>query len=83
MIIHQIIKTFIPVAFCILFGMSAFLYSGSGPLWMYQGSAIISNCNTYWWTNLLFISNIYPWSNTYISSTEQCLPWFWYVSTEF
>jgi hypothetical protein len=53
-----------------MFTMSVFLYMGDGPLWVDQGQRIINNCQQYWWTNLLFISNIYPWSNTYISSTE-------------
>lgn len=35
MIVHQIIKTAIPVAFSLLIATSTFLYLGSGPLWLY------------------------------------------------
>jgi len=63
--------------------MSAYLYMGSGPLWIILGSSIVGSCNKYWWTNAIFINNIYPWENSYHSGDEQCLPWFWYISTEF
>ena len=83
MCIHYLIKTAIPVIILVAFAMSAFLYLGSGPLWQVLGTSIISSCDTYWWTNAIFINNIYPWDNSYHSGTEQCLPWFWYISTEF
>ena len=38
----------------------------------------ISNCQTYWWTNLLYINNFYP-----INYKEQCIPWAWYLANDF
>ncbi|XP_075990173.1 uncharacterized protein LOC142985813 [Anticarsia gemmatalis] len=34
-----------------------------------------TNCNDYWWRNLLYVSNIFP-------SDEQCMQVSWYLSTE-
>ena len=42
-------------------------YWGSGPLWgaMAEGSAGQTQCRDLWWTNLIFINNFYPWSNSF------------------
>ncbi|XP_057340517.1 nose resistant to fluoxetine protein 6-like [Microplitis mediator] len=33
------------------------------------------NCAIYWWRNLLYINNLFPWN-------EACLSWSWYLSNE-
>jgi peptidoglycan/LPS O-acetylase OafA/YrhL len=34
-------------------------------------------CAKYWWSNLLYISNFYPWK-----LKEECLPWSWYLAND-
>ncbi|GAM21666.1 hypothetical protein SAMD00019534_048410, partial [Acytostelium subglobosum LB1] len=46
---------------------------GSGPLW-YQ-SSINSGCSEYWWSNLLYINNLYP-------GVGQCMDWTWYLAND-
>ena len=41
------------------------------------GSMLYENCEKYWWTNLLYINNLYPWANL-----DECMPWTWYLSSE-
>ena len=50
-------------------------FIGYGPVWHFFGN-MISGCDKYWWTNLLWINNIYP-----RSYEEKCLPWTWYMAT--
>lgn len=37
----------------------------------------VSKCNTMWWTNLLYINNLYP--TNYL---DQCVPWAWYLADD-
>ncbi|XP_072028215.1 O-acyltransferase like protein-like [Amphiura filiformis] len=36
-------------------------------------------CQKYWWTNLLYISNLYPFPG---NLNEQCMGWGWYLSND-
>ena len=33
-------------------------------------------CDQYWWPNLLFIQNLYPWGNV------ECVGWVWYLAID-
>lgn len=46
---------------------------GSGPIWD-KFEVAINGCNTNWWTNVLWISNVYP-----RAYDDKCLPWTWFV----
>lgn len=46
---------------------------GSGPIWQNFDKAV-EPCMTYWWTNLLWISNVYP-----VNFDDKCLPWTWFI----
>ena len=37
-------------------------FAGSGPVY-YEviNDIFLTNCASYWWTNILFINNFYPW----------------------
>lgn len=35
----------------------------------------MKGCQSYWWTNLLLISNIVPLS----SFDDKCMPWTWFI----
>ena len=44
--------------FAILFLTKLLPFFGNGPLW-FQVREEIGGCSDYWWTNLLYISNLY------------------------
>ena len=77
----QCILHFTPVYAIILFtGWLLTVYFADGPIWQRtvgDDSRLYENCNKYWWTNLFYINNLYPWANI-----DECMPWTWYVSTE-
>ena len=50
---------------------------GHGPKWEQVEDIIQLDCPKYWWTNLLFINNIYPW---YIGNN--CLGQSWYMAAD-
>ena len=39
--------------------------------------AISPACAKYWWTNLLYINNLYPWK-----MMDQCIGWSWYLAND-
>ena len=47
-----------------------FKYFGNGPAW--PGNVPEPNCNKYWWTNLLYINNVYK-SNAGVSAEKGVL----------
>ena len=57
----------------LLFVTKALPYLGNGPIWNYYGK-LVAPCNNYWWTNVLWISNLYP-----VEFDDKCLPWTWFV----
>jgi len=78
--IHFIIKMLFPVI--IIIGISSvFQLTSSGPLWGVMTQEITASCDKYIWTHVAFISNLYPFGNNI--GKNACLPWFWFVSTEF
>lgn len=46
---------------------------GSGPIWNKFKTAT-QGCDTYWWTNIIWINNLYP-----RNFDDKCLPWTWFV----
>ena len=46
--------------FVILFYANLYAFLGEGPLW--YGSQVRTPCDSYWWTNLLYINNFHPFS---------------------
>lgn len=53
------------------------IYGGS-PTWYKRVEGIQGTCPQYWWTHLLYISNLYPYV-----IREQCDVTFWYLSADF
>lgn len=47
-------------------------YVGNGPVWNHFAT-LVAPCNTHWWTNVLWISNLYP-----REFSDKCLPWTWF-----
>ena len=40
-------------------------------------SVLYKNCEKYWWTNLLYINNLYPWKGG-----DECMGWMWYLAND-
>lgn len=58
-----------------LFVLHGLPYLGSGPVWNYYDK-LVAPCQTYWWTNVLWVNNVYP-----REFDDKCLPWTWFVPT--
>ncbi|XP_038051428.1 nose resistant to fluoxetine protein 6-like isoform X2 [Patiria miniata] len=50
---------------------------GVGKHAMFEGAA--EACRKYWWTNLLYINNLYPFPG---DLSLQCLGWSWYLAND-
>lgn len=57
--------------FVILFYANLNAFLGEGPLW--YGSQVRTPCDSYWWTNLLYINNFHPFSLTKEVGHRYCL----------
>lgn len=66
-----------PVYFFILFVyLEIFPLLESGPFWNLLDTDI-TFCNQYWWTNLLYVNNLYP------SGSQECYAVTWYLANDF
>jgi len=62
-------------AFMILFSVGFLKFFGAGPYWREYVDIQKSQCITNWWTNLLYINNVYPVEN-------KCYGWGWYLAND-
>ena len=51
------------------------MHLADGPMYHFVGLSNYHNCKNYWWTNLFYVNNLYPWRNE-----EECIPWTWYLN---
>ena len=66
---------FVPLlGMVLLFGMYILPFAGSGPIWSTY-ETVMAPCNTYWWTVLAQVNNIYPTQ----SFDDKCMPWAWFI----
>ena len=78
--IHRFLRLTPAYAF-VLFGFW-FLspHLGNGPLYVQSTgdkSSQYENCAKYWWTNVLYINNLYP-----SKLADECMPWTWYLAND-
>lgn len=52
---------------------------GAGPIW-FGSRGMFLDCSKYWWTQLLFVSNIFPYFN---APNEGCFFWGYYIECDF
>jgi len=66
---------FVPLlGMVLIFALFMLPFLGSGPIWStYQ--TVMAPCETYWWTVLLQVNNIYPRN----SFDDKCMPWAWFI----
>ena len=78
--IHRILRITPTYAFTLFFFWLLTVYLADGPMWQQAvglDSDIYHNCERYWWTNLLYINNIYPWK-----MQDECMAWSWYLAND-
>lgn len=78
--IHRYLRLTMVYAFLLFFYWTLTVHLGDGLLWRHvtgSGSALQKTCEKYWWTNLLYINNFYPWA-----LKDECMGWTWYLSND-
>ena len=60
----------------LLFQVYIFRLLGEGPIWNFWDK-LLAPCDNYFWTNLLFINNLYPNLGT---KNDMCMPWTWFFA---
>jgi len=75
---HRYYRLIFPVLFIMFFAMYVFPFMGSGPAFRSEMGSLFDNCNSYWWSNLLFINNFIPFG-----MNDQCIGWVWYLANDF
>ncbi|CDW89299.1 UNKNOWN [Stylonychia lemnae] len=64
----------------LLFGIFIGPRISSGPTWYMYEQSLFYRCNTYWWTNVILISNFIPWDQ---DNKGGCMPWSWSICVDF
>lgn len=78
MYVHRLMRILPLYITCLLIWWKLGVVMGEGPLW-YHWEAYTVQCNLYWWTNVLFINNLYPYS---LLDTGECLYVSWYLAND-
>ena len=78
--LHRYLRLTMVYAFVLFFYWTLTVHLGDGSTWILAtgpDSALQKNCERYWWTNLLYINNLYPWK-----LGDECLGWSWYLAND-
>ena len=78
--LHRYLRLTPTYAFVLFFSWLLTMHLADGPTYhlaAWQNSTLYQNCKSYWWTNLLYINNFYPWR-----MEEECIGWTWYLSND-
>ena len=78
--LHRYLRLTPTYAFVLFFIWLLMMHLADGPIYpskTWEESSIYQNCKKYWWTNLLYINNIYPWK-----MTDGCIYWSWYLAND-
>ncbi|XP_060590858.1 O-acyltransferase like protein-like isoform X2 [Ruditapes philippinarum] len=62
-----------PYMLLLMLYVPTFKYWASGPLWPQKGIDV-NECEDSWWTNMLYINNLYK--------SDQCMGWSWYLAND-
>ena len=74
--IHRYLRLTPTYAFVLFFSWLLYYHFVYSPSISF-GVSVFSNCPKYWWTNLLYINNLYPWK-----MAEECMGWAWYLGND-
>ena len=78
--IHRYLRLTPTYAFVLFFVWLLTMHLGDGPFFSgasWEDSPLYQNCKKYWWTNLLYINNLYPWK-----MGDECIGWTWYLAND-
>ena len=62
--LHRYLRLTPTYAFVLFFIWFLMMHLADGPTYhtaAWEGSGGYNSCASYWWTNLLYINNLYPW----------------------
>ncbi len=77
---HRLLRILPAYSFVLFFYWLLQSSLGNGPVWyryIGPGREVYENCEKYWWTNFLFINNLYPWK-----LREACFRWSWFLAND-
>ena len=78
--LHRYLRLTPTYAFVLFFVWLLMMHLGEGPNWpsfAWEQSTSYQVCSKYWWTNLFYINNLYPWR-----MEENCIGWTWYLAND-
>ena len=78
--LHRYLRLTPTYAFVLFFIWLLSMYLSEGPTYLLavgEQSTNYVSCKKYWWTNLLYINNLYPWK-----LEDECIGWSWYLAND-
>ena len=78
--LHRFLRLTPTYAFVLFFVWFLTMHLADGPIYhhvTWEKSTVYQNCREYWWTNLLYINNLYPWK-----MDDECIGWTWYLAND-
>ena len=78
--LHRYLRLTPTYAFVLFFIWLVTMHLADGPIYpqqTWEESTLYQNCKKYWWTNLLYINNLYPWR-----LNDECINWSWYLAND-
>ncbi len=77
--VHRILRLTPTYMFVLFFYWLVTVHMGNGPNLLFgigPDSIAAKSCESYWWTNLLYINNFYP------TMAKNCMGWAWYLAND-
>ena len=75
--VHRYLRLTPVYAFVVFFYWFLLSQLGNGPTYYGLSTYFQEKCEKYWWTNFLYINNLYPWK-----IADECLGWSWYLAND-
>ena len=75
--VHRYLRLTPTYAFILFFVWTLSIHLAYSPGISLREDLNADNCAKYWWTNLLYINNFYPWL-----SEKACFGWGWYLAND-
>ena len=76
--LHRYLRLTPTYAFVVFFWWFMTTYLADGPYYSTVVNTLqAQHCEKYWWTNFLYINNLYPWKRD-----DECMGWVWYLALD-
>ena len=75
--VHRYLRLTPTLVFVLFFGWFLTGHLPHGPFSKSLSDPFTTGCSKYWWTNLLYINNLYPWK-----LKDECMGWTWYLAND-